>query len=86
MVKNKIAPPFRESEFDLMFDSGISYEGDLIDSGLNCGCVERTGAWLNYGDIRLGQGREKAKQYLAENKELREELQNKILAAKGLVT
>jgi len=84
VVKNKIAPPFRESEFDLMFDSGISYEGDLIDSGLNCGCVERTGAWLNYGDIRLGQGRENAKKYLAENKELCEEIKSKILAAKGL--
>ena len=85
VVKNKIAPPFRDTEFDLMFDSGISYEGDLIDMGIGCEVVEKSGAWLNYGDIRLGQGREKAKQYLVENKELCEELKSKILAAKGLL-
>ena len=85
VVKNKIAPPFRESEFDMMFDSGISYEGDLLDLGTTCEIVEKAGAWLNYGDIRLGQGRENAKKYLVENKELCEELKNKILIAKGLV-
>ncbi len=84
VVKNKIAPPFRDAEFDIMFDSGISYEGDLLDLGLSCKVVEKTGAWLNYGDIRLGQGRENARKYLIENKDLREELKNKILAAKGL--
>jgi recombination protein RecA len=85
VVKNKIAPPFRESEFDLMFDGGISYEGDLLDLGLGCEIVEKSGAWLNYGDIRLGQGRENAKKYLVENKDLCEELKNKVLVAKGLV-
>jgi len=85
VVKNKIAPPFRESEFDMMFDRGISYEGDLLDLGATCEIVEKAGAWLNYGDIRLGQGRENAKKYLVENKELCEELKNKILIAKGLV-
>ena len=85
VVKNKIAPPFREAEFDIMFDSGISYEGDLLDLGVACNVVEKTGVWLNYGDIRLGQGRENAKKYLAENKDLCEELKNKVLAAKGLV-
>ena len=84
VVKNKIAPPFRDTEFDIMFDSGISYEGDLLDLGVNCDIVEKSGAWLNYGDIRLGQGRENAKKYLAENRDLCEELKNKILAAKGL--
>ncbi|NIP24360.1 MAG: recombinase RecA [Phycisphaerae bacterium] len=84
VVKNKIAPPFRESEFDLMFDHGISYEGDLLDMGVDCGCVEKTGAWLNYGDIRLGQGRENAKKYLADNQDLCEEIKDKILVAKGL--
>ena len=84
VVKNKIAPPFRESEFDLMFDHGISYEGDLLDLGVDCGCVEKSGAWLNYGDIRLGQGRENAKKYLAENKDLCDEIKEKILVAKGL--
>ncbi len=85
VVKNKIAPPFRDAEFDIMFDSGISYEGDLIDLGVSCDVIEKSGAWLNYGDIRLGQGREKAKQYLAENKDLLEEIKNKILIAKGLI-
>ncbi|MFZ0034057.1 MAG: recombinase RecA [Sedimentisphaerales bacterium] len=84
VVKNKIAPPFRDAEFDIMFDSGISYEGDLLDLGVDCKVLEKTGTWLNYGNIRLGQGRENAKKYLAENKDLREELKNKIRAAKGL--
>jgi len=84
VVKNKIAPPFRDTEFDIMFDSGISYEGDLIDLGATCDVVQKSGAWFNYGAIRLGQGREKAKQYLQENKELCEEIKNKILVAKGL--
>jgi recombination protein RecA len=84
VVKNKIAPPFREAEFDIMFDSGISYEGDLLDLGVDCGVVEKSGAWLNYGDMRLGQGRENAKKYLVENKDLCEEIKSKILIAKGM--
>jgi recombination protein RecA len=84
VVKNKIAPPFRDSEFDIMFDSGISYEGDLIDLGIGCEVVEKSGAWLNYGNMRLGQGRENAKKFLAENKDLTEELKQKILVSKGL--
>jgi recombination protein RecA len=85
VVKNKIAPPFREAEFDIMFDSGISYEGDLLDLGAACNVIEKSGAWLNYGDLRIGQGRENAKKYLLENKDLCEEIKNKILIAKGLV-
>jgi recombination protein RecA len=85
VVKNKIAPPFREAEFDIMFDSGVSYEGDLIDLGTSCNVIEKGGAWLNYGSIRLGQGRENAKKYLIENKDLCTELKNKIFVAKGLV-
>ena len=85
VVKNKIAPPFRDTEFDIMFDSGISYEGDLIDLAASCDVVERSGAWLNYGTVRLGQGRENAKKFLIENKDLAEEIKNKVLAAKGLV-
>ena len=84
VVKNKIAPPFRDTEFDIMFDGGISYEGDLLDLGVACDLVQKSGAWLNYGDIRLGQGRENAKTYLVENRELCEELKQKILVAKGL--
>jgi recombination protein RecA len=83
VVKNKIAPPFRDGEFDLMFDSGISYEGDLIDVGLGCGVLEKSGAWLNYGNMRIGQGRENAKKFLAENKDLCKEIKDKILAVKG---
>jgi recombination protein RecA len=85
VVKNKIAPPFRDAEFDIMFDSGISYEGDLLDLGAGCGVVEKSGTWLNFGEIRLGQGRENARKYLAENKDLCKELKNKILAVKGIV-
>ncbi|MCJ7728900.1 MAG: DNA recombination/repair protein RecA, partial [Sedimentisphaerales bacterium] len=85
VVKNKMAPPFREAEFDLMFDKGISYEADLLDLGATCNVIQKSGAWLNYGDIRLGQGRENATQYLAQNRDLCEEIKNKILAAKGLV-
>ena len=84
VVKSKIAPPFREGEFDIMFDTGISYEGDVLDLGLACQVVEKSGAWLNYGEMRLGQGRENAKKFLAENKDLCEQIKNKILIAKGL--
>ena len=86
VVKNKIAPPFREGEFDIMFDSGINYEGDLLDLGATCKVVERSGAWLNYGDLRLGQGRENAKKFLADNKDLCDQIKNEILIAKGLAT
>ena len=85
VVKNKIAPPFRDTEFDIMFDNGISYEGDLLDLAAACQVVERSGAWMNYGTMRLGQGRENAKKFLTENKDLCEEIKNKVLAAKGLV-
>ncbi|MBN1795804.1 MAG: recombinase RecA [Sedimentisphaerales bacterium] len=85
VVKNKIAPPFRDAEFDIMFDKGISYEGDIIDLASGCGVVEKSGAWLNYGSIRLGQGKENAKKYLEENKDLCDEIKQKVLIAKGLV-
>ena len=84
VVKNKVAPPFRTAEFDIMFDSGISREGDLLDLGIECEVIQKSGAWLNYGDMRLGQGRENAKQLLAEEAELAAEIEGKICAAKGL--
>jgi len=84
VVKNKIAPPFRDTEFDIMFDSGISYEGDLLDLALACQVAEKSGAWLNYGAMRLGQGRENAKKFMAENKDLCDEMKGKVRAAKGL--
>ncbi len=85
VVKNKVAPPFRTSEFDIMFDSGISYEGDLLDLGIECEIVQKSGAWLNYGDMRLGQGRENAKTLMVDNPELAAEIKGKILVAKGMV-
>lgn len=84
IVKNKVAAPFQMAEFDLSFDSGISRSGDLLDMGVECDIIQKSGAWLNYGDMRLGQGREKAKVLIEENKDLAEEIKNKILAAKGL--
>jgi recombination protein RecA len=85
VVKNKIAPPFRDAEFDIMFDRGISYEGDLLDLAVLGNIVEKSGAWFNYKTTRLGQGRENAKQFLFENKDLGEEIRNAVLASKGLL-
>ena len=81
VVKNKVAPPFRSAEFDIMFDHGISREGNLIDLGVELGLVKKTGAFFSYGDIRLGQGRENAKQYLSENPELAQEIERQIRAS-----
>jgi len=80
VVKNKVAPPFRTAEFDIMFDSGISYCGDLVDLGIEHGVVEKQGAWLSFGDVRLGQGRENARQFLQANGDLAEEIRQRILA------
>ncbi len=86
VVKNKVAPPFREAEFDILFDSGISREGDLLDLGASCGVVEKMGAWFSYGDVRLGQGRENARQFLRDNPDLMTEIHKKILVSKGITT
>jgi recombination protein RecA len=85
VVKNKIAPPFRDAEFDIMFDRGISYEGDLLDLAALAGVVEKSGAWYTYQSTRLGQGRENAKQFLSENKDLADEIRQAVLESKGLV-
>ena len=79
VVKNKVAPPFRQSEFDIMFNEGISINGDLIDLGVEEKVVQKSGAWYSYGEIRMGQGREKAKEFLAENPDLFTEIREKIL-------
>jgi recombination protein RecA len=84
VVKNKVAPPFKQAEFDLMHDHGISREGDLLDLGIEDKIIEKSGAWISYGDIRLGQGRENAKQYLRDNPALVEEITRKILDKRGL--
>jgi len=81
VVKNKVAPPFRSAEFDIMFDHGISKEGNLIDLGVKLGLVKRAGAFFSYGDIRLGQGRENAKQYLSQNPELAREIEQQTRAS-----
>jgi len=81
VVKNKVAPPFRVAEFDMMHTSGISYEGDVLDLAMAQKLVVRSGAWFRYGEMQLGQGREKTRAYLLENPALVEELKAKIMAA-----
>ena len=76
--KNKVAPPFRQAEFDIMFDEGISKEGNLIDIGVEHKIVQKSGAWLSYGDERLGQGRENAKQYLKEHPDIAQKIEDEI--------
>ena len=78
IVKNKVAPPFREAEFDIMYGKGISREGELIDIGVATGIINRSGAWFSYGDMKLGQGRDNSKQLLVENKALADEIEAKI--------
>jgi len=84
VVKNKVAPPFRVAEFDMMHAAGISYEGDVLDLAMDQKLVTRTGAWFRYGEQQLGQGREKVRDYLKETPALVEELRQKVLAARGL--
>ena len=86
VVKNKIAPPFRDAEFDIMFDGGISYEGDILDLGVLSNVVDKSGAWFNFKNVRLGQGRENSKQFLKDNKEVAEEIRQAVLQAKGLLS
>ncbi len=83
VVKNKIAPPFRIAEFDMMHTNGISYEGDLLDLGVTQKVVARSGSWFKYGDTHLGQGKEKARQFLIDNRQIAEEIKEKVLAAGG---
>ncbi len=85
VVKNKIAPPFRDAEFDIMFNEGISATGDLLDLAVGADVVAKSGAWFNYGEVRLGQGRENVKRFLKENPDLFEEIKIKLLQAKGVL-
>jgi recombination protein RecA len=83
IVKNKIAPPFRIAEFDMLNRKGISFEGDIIDLAVEDRIVQKAGSWFSYGDVRLGQGRDKARISLEENAELTEEIRVKVLHARG---
>jgi recombination protein RecA len=85
VVKNKVAPPFRTAEFDIMFDHGISQEGNIIDTGLELGLLTKAGAFFSYGNTRLGQGRESAKGFLKENPALAKEIEEKIRASASTV-
>jgi recombination protein RecA len=86
VVKNKVAPPFRQAEFHLMYDSGISREGDILLLGIEDKVIDKKGGWLYYNDVGLGNGPEKAKEFLRENPALVEELTRKILEKRGLNT
>ena len=85
VVKNKIAPPFREAEFDILFDSGISYEGELLDMAVVDNVVDKSGAWFSFGSLRLGQGREQSRMFLKENPEVAREIREKVLARRIVV-
>ncbi|MCI8300789.1 MAG: recombinase RecA [Lachnospiraceae bacterium] len=78
VVKNKVAPPFKEAEFDIMFGQGISREGDLLDNAVNLGIINKSGAWFAYNGVKIGQGRENAKKYLTENEEVFREVEEKV--------
>jgi recombination protein RecA len=84
IVKNKVAPPFKQVEFDIMYGEGISKTGELLDLGVKAGIVEKSGSWFSYGDERIGQGRENAKQFLKDNQQIAFEIEDKIRAAHGL--
>ncbi len=84
VTKNKVAPPFKVAEFDIIYNEGISHEGDVLDVGVGMGIVEKRGAYYSYGDIKLGQGRENAKEFLRQNPELTLEIENKVRERAGL--
>lgn len=84
VVKNKIAPPFKQAEFDIMYGLGISKEGDILEVGADAGIVDKAGAWYSYNDSKLGQGKENCKQFLKENPEITAEIESKVRAAYGL--
>ena len=84
VVKNKVAPPFKMTEFDIMYGEGISYEGDILDLALKGDIIEKTGAWYSYGDTRIGQGRENAKNYLKDNPNERDRMVKEVKAFLGV--
>ncbi len=86
VVKNKVAPPFKDAEFDILYGTGISFEGELLDIGLEADIIQKSGSWYSYGDMRLGQGRENARQFLKENSALKDEIAKAVRSFLGLDT
>ncbi|HUG37084.1 MAG TPA: recombinase RecA, partial [Candidatus Limnocylindrales bacterium] len=84
VVKNKVAPPFRQAEFDILYSEGVSFEGDLLDLGVDAGIVEKSGSWYSYEGERIGQGRENARRFLKESPDVRGRLADAVYASKGL--
>jgi recombination protein RecA len=84
VVKNKLAPPFKDAQFDIIYGEGISKEGEILDLGIELDVLEKSGTWFSFGDTRLGQGRENAREFLKENKDLTEEIAGKIKEKVGL--
>ena len=84
VVKNKVAPPFKQTEFDIMYNKGISFEGDIVDLALEADIIQKMGSWFSYGDNKIGQGRENAKQYLIDNIDARNEIENKVQSFIGI--
>ena len=88
VVKNKVAPPFRKAEFDILYGSGISKIGEIIDLGVEAGVIKKSGSWFSYEDTKLGQGRDAVKELLTDNPELMEQMEKKIkdLISAGAIT
>ncbi|TFZ39803.1 recombinase RecA [Soehngenia longivitae] len=84
VVKNKVAPPFKQAEFDIMYGEGISKEGSIVDAGVNAGIINKAGSWFSYNDIKLGQGRENAKEFLRQNPEIYQEIEDTVRKKYGL--
>ena len=85
VVKNKVSPPFREAFFDILYGQGISRQGEIIDLGVDAKIVEKSGAWYSYNGDKIGQGKDNAREYLRENPDIADEIENKVRAALGVV-
>jgi len=84
VVKNKVAPPFKEAEFDIIYGEGISKDGDILDMGASLGIIEKSGAWYSFGEDRIGQGRQNVKRFLSENRDIRDKIADLIRERTGL--
>src|SRR5690606_39227023 len=85
VVKNKVAPPFKQAEFDIMYGAGISREGEIIDLGVQAGVVDKAGAWYSYSGTRIGQGKDNVRDYLKEHKDMAVEIENKVRENMGII-